>query len=233
MAKSFLIKTICKFLGKGLVYLKSRDRIANADFVSLPKNLKVGLEVLGEGRYLTFVKNENKLNLVKKDNLDCDLKVVFKNRKSAKRVMLGQIGVRDSFARHDILVFGNINVAVILVRLIERAESYLFPRFITKKFLPKIDKEFGSLKLYWFILFGNSSKINNSKPRFKSIIAKNEVKKVKAQAEINKNLQNERENNEKELENLVIDNDIPEHALEEIENNESLINNLESEGENE
>ena len=91
--------------------------------------------------------------------MPADLEIVFKNRKACKKVLLGRFGVAESFARHDILLKGNINTAVALVRIIDLCEYYLFPRLITRKFLPKVKKQFASIKLYFFALFGNAKKI--------------------------------------------------------------------------
>ena len=87
-----------------------------------------------------------------------DLKITFKSRACAKLVLLGRISVAESFARHDILLEGNINTAVLLVGIIDKVEYYLFPRIITRKFLPKMQKEFSSLWLYLFVMFGRIDK---------------------------------------------------------------------------
>ena len=199
--KDFLIKTVCKFLGKSLVYLKARDDVFYEEFKTLPKNLSVGIKVLNEPFYLVLKKEDSNLSVLKALNESVDLEIVFKSRKSAKLPLLGKIGVRESFSRHDIMLKGNINTAVILVRLIERVESYLFPRFITKKYLKPIEKQISSFKLYWFLLFGKTSKIYNQIPSVNGENANNNRKLINKNAKYDKKSQKDYENALKAEEN--------------------------------
>lgn len=194
--KNFVIKTVCKLLGKSLVYLKANDMVFYGEFKTLPKNLTVSLSVMNDGTYLNLVKNGDELCVEKRLATASDLEIVFKNCKSAKRPLLGAIGVRESFSRHDILLKGNINTAVILVRLIERAEGYLFPRFITKKYLPKINKNVSGIKVLWFCLFGNCGRISNKIPTNYSKNANMVRKNVVNRSNVVINSQNDIDNNE-------------------------------------
>lgn len=159
MAKSFIIKLVCKILGKAIPYVCSKDSRAKETFFNLPSDLTISLGVFGEGEYLVLHKTKNQILKVSKKVDDVDLKIIFKSRKAAKMVMLGKIGVAQSYARHDLLLAGNINTAVALVSVIDLCEYYLFPRFITYKFLPKMKKQFSSIPLYFYCLFGSQSLI--------------------------------------------------------------------------
>ena len=181
MASFFVLKTICKMLGKALVYLKENESLARKEYSSLPTNLKVSMQIFGGKTLLEIYKKDNKLTFSNKNKKEFDeeINIIFKNKKSASACLLGKFGVRESFCRHDILLSGNINNAIILVRLIEIAQKYLLPRIITKKFLPKTAKEFASIKLYWFVLFGSASNLQ-SRDNSKNL-AKIEAKKAKMQ----------------------------------------------------
>lgn len=160
MAKSGLVKLIMKILGKSMAYVSKNDARARDTFLNLPENLRISMGIFGESTYVTLQKTKNQIYVDKPhDNLPADLEIIFKNRKACKKVLLGRFGVAESFARHDILLKGNINTAVALVRIIDLCEYYLFPRLITRKFLPKTKKQFASIKLYFFALFGNAKKI--------------------------------------------------------------------------
>ena len=205
MASFFVLKTISKLLGKALVYLKEKESLAKKEFSSLPTNLKVSMQIFGGKTLLEIYKKDNKLTFSnkKKEEFDEEIKIIFKNKKSASACLLGKFGVRESFCRHDILLSGNINNAIILVRLIEIAQKYLLPRVITKKFLPKTPKEFASIKLYWFVLFGSANKLqskDNSKNNNKI-----ETKKIKLQKKkevIEENNKNEEKTAEIEENNM-------------------------------
>ena len=82
-----------------------------------------------------------------------DLRVLFKNAKSAKKVMLAQSSIAESYCRHDLIVGGDIALGMTLVRAINRTEKYLFPHFMTKRYLNKIKKQTCSLNVYGKIFF--------------------------------------------------------------------------------
>lgn len=212
MAKSGLIQLICKVLGKSMPYVVSKDSRAFETFKNLPENLTISLGVLKDETYLTLQKTDNQILIIKNDHKkQCDLEIKFKNRKSAKLVLLGSISVAESFARHDILLRGNINTAVALVRIIDLCEYYLFPRLITYKFLPKMRKEFCSLSLYAFCVFGRASKIKITNPieRRKEKKKENKLDKKEKQTKSKNSVANSA-NTEKEnveLENKVLGGD--------------------------
>ena len=190
MSKSILVNFICKALGKGIGYACCKDLVCRDIFLMLPKDLNISLGIMGDGEYLHLRKTES--GFCFGAGAEEDLKITFKSRKSAKLVLLGGISVAESFARHDILLEGNINTAVLLVRIIDRVEYYLFPRLITRKFLPRMQKEFASLKMYGFVLFGNLGKVKIEGNK-KAKSAKSRLKKQKSSEKPEKtdeNLQN-------------------------------------------
>ena len=156
MKKNCLIKFIFRMLGKGIIYCVKEDKNIYQEFASLPDNLSIRFDILGNGTFLYLNKNGEQLDTTYQDNNQ--LIITFKNIKSAKLVLFGKISIAESFARHDILLKGDINTALILVRIIDAVEYYLFPRYITKKFLPKMKKQFCRCRLYLFLLFGNKKK---------------------------------------------------------------------------
>ena len=158
MKKSALINIVFNVLGKAMPFVCKNDSRANELFFSLPKDIKINMGIYGEGAYISLEKNENQIIKSKDKFAEPDLEVLFKTRKATKMVLLGQISVSQSFARHDILLKGDINTAVRLVRIIDIVEYYLFPRFITHKFLPKMKKELSSFKVYGALLFSNAKK---------------------------------------------------------------------------
>jgi|GEM_PF-3954536 len=189
MARLGLLKLICSVLGKSLVFLKNRDNFARRDFLMLPENLTISLSVLGDGLYLYVVKTESDIvfttNASKKSS-KADLEITFKNRKSALKTFLGKISIRESFAQHNILLKGNINTSAIIVRLLEAAQYNIFPRIITRKFLPKRAKSFSSFRLIMFILFGSIKTENSYFNDYKwlenvSEHGKNAVKAIKSE----------------------------------------------------
>ena len=154
--KDFLCNLIFKVLARGVVVLNKKDTEIRDNLADLPENFVIGLGVFPFGEYIYIVKENGKF-FVSKIARNADLNVIFKNAKSAKKVMLARSSIAESFCRHDIIVKGDIALAMTLVRVINRAEKYLFPHFMTKRFLPKIKKQTCSVGVYCKIFF---SKIN-------------------------------------------------------------------------
>ena len=155
--KDFLCNVIFKVLSRGIVVLAQKDSVIKAEIDALPDNFAVSLGALPYGDYVILRKSEGRL-FTEKSGGKVDLAVSFKNAKSAKKVMLARSSIAESYCRHDLLVAGDISIAMGLVRAINRAEKYLFPHFMTKRFLPKIKKEYCSLALYLRIFFTKLSK---------------------------------------------------------------------------
>ena len=156
MEKNLLIKTIFKLLGKGIIYCVKEDKDLYNEFDCLPNKLSIRFDIMDNGSFLWLNKNNDCIDTNKQN--DSDLVIIFKNNKSAKKVLFGKISIAESFARHDILLKGDIANALTLVRIIDAVEYYLFPRFITKKFLPNMKKRVCKGKLYLFVIFGNANK---------------------------------------------------------------------------
>ena len=155
--KDFLCNVIFKVLARGIVVLSKKDSMIKAEIDNLPESYSVGLGVLPYGDYVVLKKEKGEL-FVERRPSGATLTVGFKNARAAKLVMLARSSIVESYCRHDLIVAGDISVAMGLVRAINRAEKYLFPHFMTKRFLPKIKKEYCPLLLYLRIFFTKLTK---------------------------------------------------------------------------
>lgn len=153
--KDFLCNIIFKVLARGVCVLNEKDSTIQSEIDALPEEYTFSLGILPYGDYVYILKRNGKLYVNKDYNGTVDLSIAFKNAKSATRVMLARSSIAESYCRHDLLVSGDIAEAMGLVRVINRAEKYLFPHFMTKRFLPKIKKEYNSFALYCRALFGS------------------------------------------------------------------------------
>lgn len=145
--KDFLCNIIFKVLARGVAVLSRKDSAVKAEFDALPENFCISLGIEPYGSYAFIVKRNGKVYVSKTFDKP-DLTVSFKTASGARQVMLAQSSIAESYCRHDLLVKGDISLAMGLVRAINRAEKYLFPHFMTKRFLPKIKKEYSSISLY-------------------------------------------------------------------------------------
>ena len=61
----------------------------------------------------------------------------------------GQVGVAGAYARHGFVLKGDIARAMSVVRCMDLAEAYLFPKLISKKILKEVpEKRMGLLRTY-------------------------------------------------------------------------------------
>lgn len=64
------------------------------------------------------------------------LEIRFKSVEAAWRMVTAKVSSSQAYARHDLLIKGEITKAMQMLRCIERVESYLFPKSIAKRVLP-------------------------------------------------------------------------------------------------
>lgn len=151
--KNRFCSLILTFLCRALADLERKDSDVKAEFCELPDGFCINIGVLPFGTYIGVIKTAGGLKIKKNGFATADLVVNFKNVKSAQQVMLAKINLAQSYAQHALIVGGDIAVAMGVVRAINKVECYLFPRFMTKKILPKIKKQSCTLCVYFRILF--------------------------------------------------------------------------------
>ena len=152
--KNFLMRIILHFLYKGIKILNNRDSYITNDIKNLPDNYKIKIETnLKNGKCLCIQKDGNKIKKTKNEG-DFNLIIKFKNKNLAYQVLLGKVSIADAFAKHYFVLYGNIYEAMAVTRILERAEGYLFPKFINKKILKEpIEREISFFKTYLLCLF--------------------------------------------------------------------------------
>ncbi len=72
--------------------------------------------------------------------IEPDLKVIIKDLTSAFKMVLARLGIAQAYARRRIAIEGNTVHAMVLTRILDRVEAYLFPVFLTKKMLKQVPK---------------------------------------------------------------------------------------------
>ena len=157
--KNKLCSLIFPILCKGIIAGYQYDDIIKKELDNLPQNYSISLGIFPYGSYIRLVRI-NGIFYTTKEYAPSDLQITFKNNSAAVNTMLAKQNVAQSFAKHQLLLAGDIAHGITLVRVINRIECYLFPRFMTRKILPKIKKQVCSLKMYGRILF-KSTKLKN------------------------------------------------------------------------
>lgn len=77
----------------------------------------------------------------------------FKSVEGAFRLLSGQIGVAEGYAKHMFSLEGDIYQSMSFVRCVDYLEAYLFPPVISKRILKELpEKQVSSLQVYAQVL---------------------------------------------------------------------------------
>lgn len=129
-----LIKIILFLFGRGIKSGFCLDKYIHGYFDDIPE--KHSVRLVASGKAIIFWKENGKVVVKtgKKAKLkQADIEIAFKTDKAGKKIMTGRRSISEGYARHDILVGGDIFYAMPALRIFETVECYLLPKFITKK----------------------------------------------------------------------------------------------------
>lgn len=77
------------------------------------------------------------------------LEIRFKSVEAGWRMVTGQVSAAQAYARHDLMIRGEIHHAMQFLRCIERAEAYLLPKALAKRVLPLSQRAHLMLPRWW------------------------------------------------------------------------------------
>ena len=157
--KRKVVKLILSVLGQGIRVCRNFDEEVRAEFDLLPENFVLIIGIWGSRHPLILQSrkdgvhriHESVSSLVKKLSVPQVisrrvsleqpqetrmLEIRFKCVEAAWRMVTAKVSSSQAYARHDLLIKGEITKAMQMLRCIERVESYLFPKSIAKRVLP-------------------------------------------------------------------------------------------------
>lgn len=152
-----MIKLILNILIRAIKTGVALDKTLGADFECLPNNYIIKINVLPKNISVCIRCMDGKIfNVVQEPN-KVDLLVEFKDQKSAVNCLLGKNSLATAFCEHRIKIYGNINNAMTLTRIVNTIECYLYPKLIYGKlFNPTPKLEVSKFKFYLTMLFGGN-----------------------------------------------------------------------------
>ena len=147
-------KVIMFFLYRGMKTLYKYDSRVYKEIESWPMGRTIVLTASKRGPKLCLERVSS--GIVRPGNIeDPDILISFKSIDGAFLVFSGQMGITEAYAQHRFMVKGDIAEIMSIVRCIELAEVYLFPKIITKRILRRVPgKQLGSFRVYCHSLFG-------------------------------------------------------------------------------
>lgn len=111
------------------------------------------LKVLPDGPKIAFEKHDNVFRTTSSKKEKYDLVVIFKTEDIAFRIMTTLSNVPKAFTQNRLMVYGNVADSMVLIRIINIVQSYLFPPILSKRVLKRVPKfnlgeHIGRLRVY-------------------------------------------------------------------------------------
>lgn len=154
--KRGMIALVLWLLVRALRALARRDSAVRAELDELEEGTCVRIRAgLGEdGIARAFLWREGRI-LDAPEDQRAGIEIEFKSLSGAFRVFTGFQSIADAYCEHRFALTGNINETMCLVRAIETAEGYLFPRIWNRRILKhRVRKELPTLAVYALALAG-------------------------------------------------------------------------------
>lgn len=150
--KKCISNVVLFFLYRAFYVLYKMDSNIKQEIEGWKEGFCIQIKTEENGPKLTMKKKNNNIEKMKKE-INPDLLIEFKSLESAFLMLIGRIGVADAYAQHRFMLKGDISEAMSFVRSIDIVESYLFPRFITKKIVKgKYKRQKSMITVYFHIL---------------------------------------------------------------------------------
>ena len=135
--------------------LQSLDKAAEGELLGLPVGLRYAIYA-GHGAPALFVEWDGAgLRRLREEPAQKCCRVRIKTMADAFILFTGRMSLAHLYARHGLVVAGEIADVMRLARLVNLAECYLFPAFITRRILPELPRlQASPLRLYARVFFG-------------------------------------------------------------------------------
>lgn len=156
--KKTVLSLILQVLYRTMRVLDKRDGSVANDLSQLQEGtvVRICAGMTDDAPQLTVVREGGRMVKGNSD-MTADIEIVFKSIDAAVRVFTGCESIGTAYCQHRFVLTGNINETMCLVRAIETAEGYLFPRVWNKRILKhKIEKRVPTLAVYGLVLCGRT-----------------------------------------------------------------------------
>lgn len=132
--QKWVVGAAMRLVHAALVELREIDPYVAEEFSRLPEGMSYAIRTGHEAPSLYVQWSEGRLSRpAALEAPRCELRL--KALALAFRVFTGQIGLAQAYAQHALILAGEVADVMRLARLVNRAECYLFPPFITRRFL--------------------------------------------------------------------------------------------------
>ena len=137
--KKMIIWVVMQFLYRGMKVLYHDDDRIKEDIDGWKQDKVIQLNVIN-GPSIT-IQYRYQQGLYKVKNMPPDLCITFKSITTTFLVFTGQMSVKTAYLQHRFSLKGDVNESMRFVRCVDLVETYLFPRFMTKRILNHQEKK--------------------------------------------------------------------------------------------
>ena len=120
-------------LARALKVCRSLDPMVSGEIDTFPEDFVFILGIYGS-RHPVILQNRSRG--ISRSDPQRVLEVRFKSVEAGWRMVTGQISAEGAWARHDLLINGEITQAMRFLRCIQRAQAYLIPAGMANQVLP-------------------------------------------------------------------------------------------------
>ncbi len=137
-AKLFAVQAGLFLLGRALEAAAVLDRDVRNEVDGWNDPMTIMLHVQSHGPSMVLKKQDGVLRYAGSSPVDADLTIYFKNLESAFLVFSAQMGSPQGSAEHRVSLKGDASQAMSLIRCMEIAQAYLFPKVIARQCLKSV-----------------------------------------------------------------------------------------------
>lgn len=136
--KVFISRIVLFFLYRGFKIINKVEPKVYKETANWKEGYTIKIQTCINGPSLLLEKKHDSIVKLKQEQT-CDLEIIFKNLDTAFLLLTGRLGIAKAYCEHRFLLKGNIIEAMSLVRCLDIVETYLFPKFIAKHLVKKIE----------------------------------------------------------------------------------------------
>ena len=151
--KILVVKTVLFVLGKAIQNTVALDPQAREEIRDLPEGYNVRFEVAPRGPCMAVRKENGGMTFLGLKPVDADLVLTFKNMEYAYLMLTARLSFPQVYCENGLAVSGDPSHSIILYRLSNIVQFYLWPRFIARSVLKRVprmtwEKMIRRLKIY-------------------------------------------------------------------------------------
>jgi hypothetical protein len=126
-------------LKRAAISISHFNKEVKQELTAWPEGFKLKVAVKDNGPGIAWEKSADGLKSTSL-NGNFDLEVYFKNLSIAYKVITTQSNVPEAFTQNRIQAYGNIPDSMILIRVLNVVQAYLFPPVLSKRVLKRVPK---------------------------------------------------------------------------------------------